>query len=423
MLPAMIRWLLTLALLLGAWIHQGAPLQAASELCVSVSAANVRGAPSLQAGIVKSKQRSDRITVLRTVGDWHEVALGSGGTAWMHTSVLAACAQPSTSAPPTSSLALDREVRDRVLHSLVQVRTLRAQGSGVVLSSDGQDILTAYHVVTTAEGGPASPLVLVRNEADPTWRQADYVHGWPELDLALYRARGGLTASNPASLASAGSLSPGAVLHALGYPSEGLSQVSGVYAGAGGIPYVPSGTFRACVRAGFSGGPAFTSSGQVVGIVTRSTGSRVCGARFVQIEAAQQALAALGRQLQPAAARSAAAQGLPALQAHTEALILELSTWIRKVNATPREAWWDTFCGQGWWNDRVLTLQAQVAGTSGEEGTRARLAQLLQAFQRMEASKAQFCSAPEDGGSLIGNDGRWLQFSADLDALFDAWGS
>lgn len=412
----MLRLLLSLAFLLVAWLQMPGPSAAASELCVAVRAANVRAAPSLQAAILKTKAQGERITVLASANGWWEVALGSGGRAWMHGSVLGACA---AAADPL--VVLGAETRAQALRYLVEVTTLRSKGSGVLVSADGQDILTAYHVVTAGDSTPAAPLILVRNQADATWRQAEMVQAWPELDLALYRAHQPLTGGVAAPLAASASLPSGSILHALGYPGQGLSVESGPYAGPGGIAGIPSGTFRACVRPGFSGGPAVTSNGEVVGVVLRRTGRQACGARFVQIEAAQRALAALGRATETREAHTATVEGLPLFLAQTEGLMLELSEWSRLVNSAPREHWWDTFCGKGWWNDRALVLEAHAQAAGGDPELKAGLLSTLASLRAMETAKADFCATPDDGGPHLGHEGRWSRFAEGLSALFAQW--
>lgn len=408
----MIPFLLGLLLSLLALPLAPARLWAAEELCVSPPRANVRQAPSLQAPVLKTKSQGERVLVLGRSGGWMQVALSQGGSAWMHSSVLAPC---GTRAAPGGPAPLAPEVQQRALRFLVQVNTLRAGGAGVVLSADGRELLTAHHVASAGRPGPPSGVILVRNEIAAEWILADLVRAWPELDLALYRTRRALPGSAAAPLGSAGRLARGAAVHALGYPSEGLAVASGPYAGPGGILSLPSGTFGACVRPGFSGGPALTSTGEVVGIVLRSAGQGACAARFLRAEAVIQALSPAGM------AGSVPAAGLLHGLAELEGLMLELAHWARTVNATPREGWWDAFCGQGWWHEQLVSLEAAMQAAEGRADLRLALLQAVGQFLAVERAKADYCRAPEDGGAELGDEGRWARFTQALGALHGRW--
>lgn len=144
-----------------------------------------------------------------------------------------------------------------------------SRGSGVVIDDNGS-VLTSLHVVdkaidiqvTFADGTQSAAFVLMRD---------------PDNDLALLRPRNPPDGIPPAVLGSAGSLSVGDEVFAVGSPfgiPNSLS--SGVVSGLNRSFKPPNRStslqgviqFDAAVNPGNSGGPLLNRDGEVVGIVT-----------------------------------------------------------------------------------------------------------------------------------------------------------
>jgi putative serine protease PepD len=189
----------------------------------------------------------------------------------------------TASATTTSTTAVvDRsalaQVAAKVQPSVVSINTGSAEGSGVVLSSDGY-ILTNNHVVSTARGGTVRVTFNDGKTATATVVGTDATN-----DLAVIRAANvsGLTA---ATFADSGQVQPGDAVLAIGSPLglEGTVTagiVSAVHrdlgAGSGGSQRASADQSTisnaiqtdAAINPGNSGGALVDTAGRVIGINT-----------------------------------------------------------------------------------------------------------------------------------------------------------
>ena len=201
-------------------------------------------------------------------------------------------AEVSLQGDPLASLSLaSRLVTQRIAPSVVHIdtsresmtvpkysldRELRGQGSGVIMTSDGE-ILTNYHVI----GGAEQILVTF---SDDRQREAEVIGVDPLTDLALLKVR---KASEliPAEWGNSDELENGAMVWAAGSPF-GLSKSTtfGIVSAkgrnlkrAGHHEYLQS---DAVVQAGNSGGPLVDATGKVVGVNTAILGTSFQGVSF-----------------------------------------------------------------------------------------------------------------------------------------------
>ncbi|HXC80968.1 MAG TPA: trypsin-like peptidase domain-containing protein [Trebonia sp.] len=172
-------------------------------------------------------------------------------------------AQPSATPAATANLTVP-EIYQRVLPSVVIVRTSHKLGTGVIVADNGT-ILTANHVISG--GGPITVTF-----ADGTTSKATVAAANPSLDVAT------LTPANlpqvvvPATLG--GGAGVGAEVVAVGNPLGLTDSVSaGVISGLDRTADTDNGKFSrliqfdAAVNPGSSGGPLLDAQGVVIGIV------------------------------------------------------------------------------------------------------------------------------------------------------------
>jgi putative serine protease PepD len=255
----------------GAWSAQGAasPPTAPIGLPPSGTAAPRRGKPIAGAVVLSL------IVAL--------VAGGVGGAVGYQFashggSVVSALDLPVPDALPAANVPNGsvEQVAQRVTPSVVQLRVhgsrVAAEGSGIVLSTDGL-ILTNNHVVEPAANGGDVAAVLQDGRSVPV----QIVGRAPSFDLAVVRAQGvsGLT---PAQLGSSGNIRVGQEVVAIGSPL-GLSGTvtSGIISaldrpvraggeGSGQDTVLDALQTDAAINPGNSGGPLVDMQGRVIGI-------------------------------------------------------------------------------------------------------------------------------------------------------------
>jgi putative serine protease PepD len=212
----------------------------------------------------------------------------------------------TTSAATTSSLAyVVAKVTPSVVAVIVQGRGSEAEGSGIVIRSDGL-ILTNNHVVAAAGAGSTITVEL----GDGTTASATVVGTDPTSDLAIVKVSG-VNDLTVATLGSSSSLQVGDEVLAVGNPL-GLSDTvtSGIVsaldrtisvAGDNGATETLRGAIQtdAAINPGNSGGALVNAAGQVVGITTASASlsgqdSGSIGVGFaIPIDSAKQVVAAI----------------------------------------------------------------------------------------------------------------------------------
>jgi putative serine protease PepD len=182
-------------------------------------------------------------------------------------------ASTATEEAPDGSV---QEVADKLLPSVVQINVAGAggagNGTGIIMSADGQ-ILTNNHVVeTAAEGGSITVLL-----PDGTTAEATIMGRDPLTDIAVIQAED-VTGLTPADFGSSEELSIGQEVVAIGSPF-GLENTvtSGIVsalnrpvtsgdAGGGSTTVFPAVQTDAAINPGNSGGPLVDMSGNVIGI-------------------------------------------------------------------------------------------------------------------------------------------------------------
>jgi putative serine protease PepD len=181
----------------------------------------------------------------------------------------------TTSVATAGSLAsVAAAVKPSVVTVIVRSAGQEAEGSGIILRSDGV-ILTNNHVVAAA-GAAAGITVQFSNGQKAT---ATVVGTDPATDLAVIKAQG-VSGLKAATIGNSGSLQVGDTVLAIGSPL-GLEETvtQGIVSALGRTITVAgdnhsSETLRdaiqtdAAINPGNSGGPLVNSAGQVVGITT-----------------------------------------------------------------------------------------------------------------------------------------------------------
>ncbi|MFP5022743.1 S1C family serine protease [Pseudonocardia phyllosphaerae] len=199
-----------------------------------------------------------------------DTSSGSGSSA----AALTSAADPTASAKPADGTVAGAAAAASPSTVDIQVRTAQgvAEGSGVVLTSDG-DVLTNNHVVAGAGNGGKMTVTL----ADGSTHPATVTGTSPSYDLAVIKLQG-VSGLRAATLGRTPDVQVGEQVAAIGSP-QGLSGTvtAGIVSalnrtvtagGEGGeAPVVYNGLQTdAPINQGNSGGPLVNLAGQVVGI-------------------------------------------------------------------------------------------------------------------------------------------------------------
>jgi putative serine protease PepD len=166
-------------------------------------------------------------------------------------------------------------VVDKVLPSIVQIRTNLGLGSGVVFDDKG-NVVTNNHVVAQAS---AIEVTTQEGKTQPASLVGTFAAG----DLAVIHVAGQL---DPAAFADSGTLKVGMIVLAIGNPlglqssvTEGIvSAVDRTVSESGGITLPDTIQTSAAINPGNSGGALVNLAGQVVGIPTLTAGDPTQGA-------------------------------------------------------------------------------------------------------------------------------------------------
>jgi putative serine protease PepD len=184
-------------------------------------------------------------------------------------------ASAGQTAPPGAAAVQSAfvSVINRVLPSVVEIRTSSGLGSGVVFDAQG-DIVTNAHVV----GNATSFQVLQASSASPL--RAKLVGRYPPDDLAVIKVSGGAKL-RPASFGDSAKLADGDLVLAIGNPLGLAGSVTeGIVSAVGRTVSEPTGgdspgatlpdtiQTSAAINPGNSGGALVDLAGQVVGIPT-----------------------------------------------------------------------------------------------------------------------------------------------------------
>ena len=223
-------------------------------------------------GVPPVPKRAPIRTSMRRALPW---AAALAGPALLVVISMAPAPRPDEVRPSPTPTPLMSEVYAKVAPSVVQIKTLRPDGtlgdagSGVVIDDAG-DILTALHVVQNARS-----LTVVF--ADGTESQAAIIAEVADSDIAALRPANTPAQLVPATLGSPSSIHIGDDAIVVGNPFALTRSLStGVISGLDRSVQVPNQgrsltgliQFDAAVNPGSSGGPLVNRSGEVVGIVT-----------------------------------------------------------------------------------------------------------------------------------------------------------
>jgi len=219
--------------------------------------------------------------------------------------LLAGCGATAAAAPeparaagttgPAAAAAVQQEfvsVIQRVLPSVVEIRTNDGLGSGVVLDADG-DIVTNAHVVAGASTfqvlAATSPAPSTSSAASPTSVPAVLIGSCPADDLAVIRVSD-TAGLRPATFGDAADVAVGDLVLVIGSPlglggsvTEGIVSAIGRSvtepASAGSPVAVLAGAIQtsAAINPGNSGGALVGIGGEVIGIPTLAAVNRSAG--------------------------------------------------------------------------------------------------------------------------------------------------
>ena len=195
------------------------------------------------------------------------------------TGVLNALSQPVNTQPTASTGGTIVQVASKVLPSVVQIQVVVGQsggeGSGIVLSSDGE-ILTNNHVVEAASGAGKGAITVAFQ--DGSTATGTILGRDPSSDIAVIKVdKNGLT---PVTIGSSGSLVVGQNVVAIGSPLGLAGTVTSGIVSALNRPVSASGESSstsqasiidaiqtdAAINPGNSGGPLVNMNGELVGI-------------------------------------------------------------------------------------------------------------------------------------------------------------
>ena len=195
------------------------------------------------------------------------------------TGVVNALSQPVNTQPTSSTGGSVEQVAAKVLPSVVQIQVVVGQsggeGSGIVLSSDGQ-ILTNNHVVESAAGAPSGAITVAFQ--DGSTATATILGRVPSSDIAVIKVdKTGLT---PVTIGTSGTLAVGQEVVAIGSPLGLAGTVTSGIVSALNRPVSASGQSTAASQAsvidaiqtdaainpGNSGGALVNMNGDLVGI-------------------------------------------------------------------------------------------------------------------------------------------------------------
>ena len=255
-------------------------------------------AVALAFGIALSSGAAGAYTV--TTLDGARPATAASGTATTGTNGTAASTVAATAS--TSSLAaLVAKVTPSVVSIVVQGSGGEVEGSGIILTANGE-ILTNAHVVDGAGTGATVTVAF----SDGSQATATVLGADTSADIAVLKAQG-VSGLSPATLGSSASLQVGDEVLAVGNPL-GLDETvtSGIVSalnrsvpvsGDNGSSETLSGAIQtdAAINPGNSGGALVDADGRVVGITTVGaslSGSGSIGVGFaIPIDHAQQVVA------------------------------------------------------------------------------------------------------------------------------------
>jgi putative serine protease PepD len=202
--------------------------------------------------------------------------------------------ETAETAGPGAAAAVQQEfvsVIQRVLPSVVEIRTSAGLGSGVVLDADG-DIVTNAHVVgdaTSFQVLTASSAGTASAGATQAPLSAVLVGSCPSDDLAVVRVADAAQL-RPATFADTASVSVGDIVLAIGSPlGLGGSVTDGIVSAVGRSVAEPASTgapaavlsdviqTSAAINPGNSGGALVSLDGEVIGIPTLAAVNRGAG--------------------------------------------------------------------------------------------------------------------------------------------------
>lgn len=177
------------------------------------------------------------------------------------------------------SAAEARTTFERTHNAIYQIRVMdtaannkTSTGTGFVIRSDGL-VATNYHVVSNAVNTPDKYRIELLQDDEATVHLATVVNIDVVNDLALLAVStlntSVLTLADQASL-------QGDTVYAIGYPFDlGITVVPGTYNGLAPHSASERVHFTGSLNPGMSGGPAFNTQGEIIGINVASAGNQV----------------------------------------------------------------------------------------------------------------------------------------------------
>ena len=189
---------------------------------------------------------------------------------WLLCSAPHAFALSAAEARTTFERTHDAIYQIRVMDTAANNKT--STGTGFVVSSNGL-VATNYHVVSSAVNTPDKYRIELLQEDETTVHLATVVNIDVVNDLALLTVD---TLSTTAlALADEGSRQ-GDTVYAIGYPFDlGVTVVPGTYNGLAPHSASERVHFTGSLNPGMSGGPAFNTEGQIIGINVATAGNQV----------------------------------------------------------------------------------------------------------------------------------------------------
>jgi S1-C subfamily serine protease len=156
------------------------------------------------------------------------------------------------------------EIIEKIIYSVVTIRTFSAQGTGFIISDQGY-LVTNAHVIATEQGELSQIIQVIKTNGEEY--TAEFIGAISQLDLALLKIEGD---QKPIELADSSKVQIGEKVIAIGNPQGyQFSVTDGIVSAINRDGLNNMGAYiqtNAELNPGNSGGPLINTQGQVIGM-------------------------------------------------------------------------------------------------------------------------------------------------------------